>query len=53
MMGLEFVKIEKAPEEVRRRKAQSALKMGGKTTYSPGVASYITGLIYHTPSNPI
>jgi hypothetical protein len=30
VMGLKLIKIKKAPEEIRRRKAKSALKMGGK-----------------------
>jgi hypothetical protein len=30
MVGLKLVEVEKAPEEIRRRKAKAVLKMGGE-----------------------
>jgi hypothetical protein len=37
MVGLKFIKIKKASEEVRRQKAKSALKMGGKDNVLTGL----------------
>jgi hypothetical protein len=37
MVGLKFVEVKKAPEEVRRRQAETALEVSGKDHYFPWV----------------
>jgi hypothetical protein len=42
MMGLKVIEVKKAPEEVRRRKAKTALKMGGEDNYFTWIGHGLT-----------
>jgi hypothetical protein len=49
MVKLEFVEIKEAPEEVRRRKAETVLKMGGKHHHFAWIGHRLT-LITRNPT---
>jgi hypothetical protein len=37
MVGLKFIEVEEAPEEIRRRQAKATLEMGGENHHFPRI----------------